>query len=143
MQDLYLQSLTGLDAEHRPTSLTSEAKVAVLQVQKFTKIISDSLYIMRKKTPTLQIATPDRAYILDFNLLVVVLSDRDWSRLASAYFLNPLVTVLGFSLGGDFQILSKTVPGALRDLEKRTESALDLDVLERQVVGATHNLMSR
>ncbi len=98
---------------------------------------------MRKKTPTLQIATPDRAYILDFNLLVVVLSDRDWSRLASAYFLNPLVTVLGFSLGGDFQILSKTVPGALRDLEKRTESALDLDVLERQVVGATHNLMSR
>ncbi len=134
--------MTGLDAEHRPTSLTSEAKVAVLQVPEFP-----NCHIYLEAFPKLfgkiQIATPERAYILDFNLLVVVLSDRDWSRLASAYFLNPLVTVLGFSLGGDFQILSKTVPGALRDLEKRTESALDLDVLERQVVGATHNLMSR
>ena len=82
-----------MDSEHRPESMMSQEKVAVVQV-----------------------ATEDKIYILDVNALTVVLEDKDWHRLRVDYFLNPKILILGFGIRGDLQIMSKTVP-ALGDLE--------------------------
>ncbi len=64
-------------------------------------------------------------------------------RFAATYFLNPKVTILGYSIRGDLQAMAKTLPDAFHDLESRSDSVLDIEILEKLATGTTHMLFRR
>ena len=57
--------------------------------------------------------------------------------------MDPKVTILGFGIKGDFQTLGKTLPYAFGDLDRRSESVLDIEIFERLATGATYQIMRR
>ena len=109
-----MQSWTGLDAEYRPQAQSSQDRVA-----------------------TLQIATPDKVFIIDVVTLTDALPESAWERLVRDYFANKSVGILGFGLRGDFQVMAKSMPAVFGELEARSESVLDVEMLEKRLTGVS------
>jgi hypothetical protein len=118
--NLVFQTLTGLDAEHRPTSFLSEETVALVQL-----------------------ATMTHVYILDMNQLRKTLTTEDWTLLKEKYFLAPAVTILGFGIRGDLQIIARSLPYVFGDLETSAAAVIDLDFLDRRLMSSSEGLMMR
>ena len=102
--------ITGLDAEHRPCSLMSHEKVALVQV-----------------------ATKSSVYILDMILLADVLSVDDWQQWNQKYFSNKMCTILGFGIRGDLSTISRSLREPFADLPKTATSVVDLALLDRRL----------
>ena len=111
--------MTGLDAEHRPCSniLTKE---------------SISL---------LQLATRDKVFVLDMNALRTALSAGDWAELNSRYFCNPAVTILGYGLSGDLQLIARSLPEHFPRLLDTAQGVLELELLDRRLCSASEGFL--
>ena len=106
--------ISGLDAEHRPCSLMSHEKVALVQV-----------------------ATPSSVYIFDMIVLGEVLSADDWREMNRKYFSNEMCTILGFGIKGDLSTIARSLREHFVDLPKTATSVVDLELLNRRLSGAS------
>ena len=75
-----------MDAEYRPTSVMSQDVVALIQI-----------------------AVPDRVYLIDVNALLKVLGASDWVKFQEVYFDNRALKILGYGLSNDFKVIGKSI----------------------------------
>ena len=79
-----------------------------------------------QRVSLLQVATPTKVFLLDFELLPGVVEAAVLARIA-VLFTSPLVVKVGFGLAGDIRLLGRSgVPG-LEGLEERSRAVLNLD----------------
>ena len=102
--------ITGLDAEHRPCSLMSHEKVALVQV-----------------------ATSSSVFIFDMIRLGQVLSIDDWREMNQKYFSNKMCTILGYGISGDLSTISRTLREPFADLPKTAAAVVDLALLNSRL----------
>lgn len=110
LKSIKTESLTAVDCEYRLSSLDTNTKESVALVQ---------------------IATPDKVFILDMIVLIDLLSEKQLKDLVQQYFLGELCLILGYGLRNDYRVLANTHPAFQRlvDNERQIKNVLDLEML--------------
>ena len=86
-----------------------------------------------KKPSLIQVSLTEEVFLLDFEVLPLLMVDSDYEILKTALFLNNSITIVGFAIQGDIKDLAKSFK-QFEDLPKHCQNILDLQEVQSSLI---------